>query len=291
MLDNTQTTDAFTSTRHYIKGLIGASQIELEELYSKYQLLPCIRQEFVDANFPEHMEAQGIPVEFGLSLMVQMVLHKRAHLTTLVGVLMVHFEDEEKPGQACADMLLKAAEADLVDVVPETGTFVLCYDICADTQRKLDVLQFPLPMIEEPMVVSNNRQTGYRTIRGSLILRNNHHDDDICLDHINRVNAIPLSLNADTVAFVQNRWKNHDKKKDGETQDDFQKRKRAFTKYDRSSRDVLTAMMAQGNRFWLTHRYDKRGRTYCQGYHVTYQGNDWNKACIQLADAEPLNKE
>ena len=24
---------------------------------------------------------------------------------------------------------------------------------------------------------------------------------------------------------------------------------------------------------------------------ANYQGADWNKACIQLADAEPLNKE
>jgi DNA-directed RNA polymerase len=47
--------------------------------------------------------------------------------------------------------------------------------------------------------------------------------------------------------------------------------------------------MAGGNRFWLTHKYDKRGRTYCQGYHVSYQGNDYNKACIEFADGEPLN--
>jgi DNA-directed RNA polymerase len=45
-------------------------------------------------------------------------------------------------------------------------------------------------------------------------------------------------------------------------------------------------MVEMGNRFYLTHRYDKRGRTYAQGYHVNTQGNCWNKAVIELADEE-----
>ena len=42
--------------------------------------------------------------------------------------------------------------------------------------------------------------------------------------------------------------------------------------------------------FYLTHAYDKRGRTYAQGYHVSYQGNDWNKACVQFGRAEALSE-
>ena len=30
----------------------------------------------------------------------------------------------------------------------------------------------------------------------------------------------------------------------------------------------------------------KRQRVYCQGYHVSYMGNSWNKACIQFANKE-----
>jgi DNA-directed RNA polymerase len=44
--------------------------------------------------------------------------------------------------------------------------------------------------------------------------------------------------------------------------------------------------MMLGNEFYLTHRYDKRGRCYAQGYHVNPQGNDWNKAVIELAEKE-----
>jgi DNA-directed RNA polymerase len=49
---------------------------------------------------------------------------------------------------------------------------------------------------------------------------------------------------------------------------------------------VIGILEEYGNEFYLTHRYDKRGRVYCQGYHISYQGNAWNKSVIELADKE-----
>jgi DNA-directed RNA polymerase len=49
---------------------------------------------------------------------------------------------------------------------------------------------------------------------------------------------------------------------------------------------VIGILEGFSNEFYLTHRYDKRGRVYCQGYHVTYQGTPWNKAVLELADKE-----
>ncbi len=48
-------------------------------------------------------------------------------------------------------------------------------------------------------------------------------------------------------------------------------------------------LMMHSNVFHMTHKYDKRGRTYSQGYHVNYQGNPWNKACIEFADKEVVD--
>lgn len=277
-----------------------SGQLEMERLFAKNQLLPRIRREFEEANIAELLAEKEIPNSFGMDLLVQMSLHKQAGVSTMVGILKNHFQDQEAPEQAAADMLVKAAEADIIDIRTINVTditngnqskdyvLVVKYDITQDVQEELDQFQFPLPMIEPPVTVTRNNQTGYQTIKGSIILKNNHHEDDVCLDHINRMNATALSLNSDVVAFVQNRWKDLDTQREEETREDFVKRKKAFAKYDISSRDVITALMTQGNKFWLTHRYDKRGRTYCQGYHVTYQGNDWNKACIEFADAEVL---
>lgn len=295
MLDNL---NDFSPTSS-LTSCVGATQLELEYLYSKYQLLPTMREDF-SVDFQEPLLDSDIPVEFGLDLLVHACLHKRADVSTMVGILKNHFEDEldamgeviKTKEQLCADMLLKAAEEDLVDVDTLQMKIVYRYDISPETQEKIDRFQYPLPMIEPPRPVKNNRDTGYRTIKGSIILKKNHHEDDVCLDHIDRVNSIPLALNKDVVAFIQNSWKNLDKRKDGETSEDFRKRKKAFQKYDRTSRDVIDAMLLHSEEgFYLTHKYDKRGRTYAQGYHINYQSNDWCKACVELAHAEPLRKD
>lgn len=264
-------------------------QVDMELRYSKYQLNRCIKEEFAEADFYNKFKEQEIDPEFGLNLMIQMVLRKRAKVAVLVGILHRHFETEECPKQACADAILDAIHKDFVDWIDDEETVVIKYDISQDVKDKLDCFQFPLPMVEEPLYVHSNKQTGYRTIHGSLLLKNNHHDDDICLDHINRCNQIPLSIDANVVAFVQNKWKNLDKQKADETWEDFSQRKKQFAKYDKNTRDILAALMALGNEMWLTHKYDFRGRSYSQGYHVNYQGNDWNKAMIQFAETEVLN--
>ncbi len=265
------------------------AQTNLEELYSKYQLHHRIQQEFVEANFANRLEDINIPVMFGLDMLTQMVLHKRTTITVLAGILRKHFRLADNPAQECVNMITKMLNTDMVDYDPVTKSIIMAYDIEPATREMLDMFQYPLPMVEEPDYVNHNRQTGYQTIRGSLILRDNHHNEDICLDHVNRSNAIPLSLNANVVAFIQNKWKGLDRKKMTETQEDYLKRVKAFNKYDSTSRDILAALLAFGNRFWLTHKYDKRGRSYCQGYHVNYQGTDWNKAVIEFAETETLN--
>lgn len=262
-----------------------AHQVELERLFSKNQLIPRIRSEFQnfkEFNFTEYMISKEIPVPFGMDLLVQMVIHKRANLQTLIGLLYHHFGN----GQTTADMLVKAAKADLVDYSPNLRVFVLKFNISQDVQDELDLFQYPLPMVVEPKRIANNRQTGYFMGNGSVILKNNHHEDDVCLDHLNRLNQIRLTINLGTAQMVKNKWRNLDKPKEGETKESFLERKRAFEKYDSKAREVMTLLTQHGDCFYLTHRYDKRGRTYCQGYHVNYQGTPWNKAVIEFADKE-----
>lgn len=259
-------------------------QAELETLFNKNQLIPRIRKEFVnckDFDFIKYIKECNIPEAFGIDLLVQMALHKRATLPILLGILRHHFED----GQETADMLYKACEADLLDYSTELKMFVVKFCISDDVQAELDMFQFPLPMIVEPNKVTSNKETGYLTSKGSIILRDNHHNDDVCLDHINRMNAVRFTINTDTARMVKNTWRNLDKPKEGETKADFERRKKAFEKYDRTAKEVIDLLSPV---FYLTHKYDKRGRIYCQGYHVTYQGAPWNKAVIEFADTEKV---
>lgn len=258
----------------------------LEKLFSKNQLLPRIKEVF--ESFPEFtkmMDAQGIDPAFGHDVLVQMALRKRADLPTMVGMLRHHFED----GQKTADHLLKCVEADLLDWNEDLEVFIVKFLLPQPIQEELDRFQFPLPMVIVPRQVTHNRENGYLFNHRSIILKNNHHELDVCLDHINRVNKVKLTLNYGTAAMVKNKWKGLDKKKVDETFDEFKARKKAFEKYDRTAREVIGLLVQEGNEFYLTHRYDKRGRVYCQGYHVNYQGNAWNKSCIEFADKEYID--
>lgn len=260
-------------------------QIQLEKLFSKNQLLPRIRAEFLDCpafNFANFLVEVGVPIAFGIDMLVYIALHKRANLSTMVGCLRHHCST----AQEVVDLLLRSAEHNLLSYDVSTYTFIVNFTLTAEVQAELDMFQFPLPMVVEPKEVNSNRDTGYLTTGGSIILRNNYHNDDVCLDHINRMNKIQFVINPVTAKLVHNRWRNLDKPKQGESTEEFQRRKKAFEKYDCTARAVIDLLQQEGNTFYLTHKYDKRGRTYCQGYHVTYQGAPWNKAVLEFVNKE-----
>lgn len=262
-----------------------AHQMELERLFSKNQLKPRIEKEFreyPDFNFAEYMQKHAIDIDFGFALLVEMALHKRCNLPTLVGLLRPYCTS----GQHTVACIEKAARADLLDWSPDLEIFIVKFTISQDVQDEIDRYQYPLPMVVEPKEITHNLETGYFLSRNSVILKNNHTSADVCLDHLNSMNKIKFTICEQVSTLIKNRWRNLDKAKEGESREDFERRKKAFEKYDRTSHDVMKFLLKEGNQFHLTHRYCKRGRTYCQGYHVNYQGTPWNKAVILFADKE-----
>lgn len=263
-------------------------QHTLEKLFNKNQTVPRIKAEFTnfkDFDFADYMQHKGIPIDFGMALMAQMALHKRCDLPTLVGIMKSQCDDV----QECANLIEICAEADLVDWVPDLQIFVVKVTIAQHVQEELDRFQYPLPFVVPPKKVKSNRDTGMYMSNGSIILKKNHHDDDVCLDHINRCNAMQFKLDDRVITMVKNQWRNLDKAKPGETNEDFMRRRKAFEKYDRTAKDVMTIIRQVSDTFHLGHKYCKRGRTYCQGYHVNYQGTAWNKAVILFANQEVIS--
>ena len=261
-------------------------QHEIEQLTNKNQLMPRLREYFGTASQPliHQIIAQvSMPADIVVDALVQIALHKRMMPQSMIGILMKHNPDD---GQWVADTLHVIVALGLIKYDEGRKQLIVVYDIPSDLQREIDTFQYPLPMVCEPNVLKSNRDTGYITTRGSAILRDNHHEDDICLDHLNRVNRVALKVNTNTASMIANRWRNLDKPKEDEDIRDFQKRKKAFEKFDSTVKLIMKLLYEAGNVFYLTHKYDKRGRTYCQGYHVNYQGAPWNKAVIELAHPE-----
>lgn len=261
-------------------------QHEIEQLTNKNQLMPRLRDYFSADNQPlihSIINAVGLPTGIAIEALVQIALHKRISPASMIGILLKHNPDD---AQWVADTLHVIIALNLIKFDAARDQLIVIHDIPHELQRELDCFQYPLPMVCKPNKLKTNRDTGYIVARGSAILRDNHHDEDICLDHLNRMNQVPLKVNSHTAGMIANRWRNLDKPKEDEDQRDFLKRKKAFEKFDSTVRYVMKVLYEAGNRFYLTHKYDKRGRSYCQGYHVNYQGAPWNKAVIELADPE-----
>jgi len=264
-------------------------QIEIEQLFHKNQLFTRIRDDFAACENPRFLDIfkeAKLDAEFGWDFLVQMALHKRATVETLGGILRRHFDGDV---QRTMTALETAVKADLGNWSPTHKQFILLWDISADVQEEIDRYQFPLPMVVQPRHLRTNHDTGYYTSEGdrSVILRDNHHDEDVCLDHLNSLNLVRFRINQQVATTIHNRWRNLDRPKADEDISEYHKRVKAFEKYDRTAHDVLTHLgLATEGEFWLTHKYDKRGRTYCQGYHVNYQAATWNKAVVEFANQE-----
>lgn len=269
------------------------NQKMIETCFNARQTKKLLRKELLDSPYIiEMIQTSGLDEEFALDLLSHMILLKRATVATLVGLLSSHYESFDNPYQVTADALQHATIMDLVDYDTERDQFVLRFDVDPQTQDLIRQYMYMPPMVVPPLEIKgdNNRGSGYLTIAtDSLLLQDNHIDGDICVDSLNRFNAIPLSINERVVKSIRNEWKNIDRPKVGESFQEYRDRVKAFERYEKDSFFTIALMLEMGNRFWLTHKVDKRGRTYAQGYHINPQGNCWNKACVELADKEMIH--
>lgn len=258
----------------------------IEQRFAKYQTLPLLRNEFTTT--PQIMQiinSLGLPDGFVVEVLVQLVLHRRAPANVLVGILARFFDGDHQQTASALEYL--AVNTELLMLDPQTLTFIVVFDVSPDIKALMHQYQYLPPMIVEPEPVTGNRGSGYLNQRNdSLILKDNHHEGDIGLDSINRFNRVPLALNQRVIKTIRNSRKSLDRPKQDENFQDYRKRVEAFERFEKDSMLVFATLVNEGNRFYLTHKVDKRGRTYCQGYHVSYQGNDYAKAVLELADAE-----
>ena len=137
------------------------------------------------------------------------------------------------------------------------------------------------PMVCAPRELKSNYQSGYLTHNDSLILgAGNHHNGDLCLDVLNAKNQVALKLDEEFLSNVE---------EEPTYEIDTVEKQQNWMKFKSDSYNFYRLMVRQGNEFYLTHKVDKRGRIYAQGYHITTQGSAFKKAMIELADEEVVD--
>ena len=211
------------------------------------------------------------------------------------------FSDTRVGIQAMAEVIAVICEANFFDLkkyhvnssIYVKSNFKLPDDLLAYIEHAC----YLPPLIIPPQQLRNNRSSGYYTIKGdSLILGggHNHHNDEIALDVLNIMNRYELSLNEfilDNV--VEEPAHNLEEVKDGDKMTEVERikavyqQKNSWTKHVKQSNYFYDYIRTKGNnRMFITHKFDKRGRIYSQGYHIHIQGTSYKKAILELYNKE-----
>ncbi|AKH49462.1 hypothetical protein BIZ95_gp19 [Pseudomonas phage vB_PaeP_MAG4] len=196
----------------------------------------------------------------------------------LAGVL--GFDDKADSIKTIAEMVAVLAELDVYDIeqVSKYGTYKVISNIQLPEklQHAVERAMYLPPMVCKPSKLTGNKSKLHLTLeKESLILNNNHHNEDICLDVLDKMNAVELCLNTEFLSTVE-----EESHKYLDTQD----KKDDWYRFVFESHEMYKLMVQQGNRFYLLHKYDKRGRVYAQGYHISTQGSPYKKAMLDLAN-------
>ena len=227
-------------------------------------------------------------------------------LTSVAAQLSSRLGMSDKPSAltTAAELLAVLCETDMFNItkaaVGDSLMVQSCVELSEDTINFSNNSQFLPPMVCKPLELTDNYSSGYLMHKDSLILKSgNHHEGDICLDVLNKVNSVKLSLDTDFLSSVEedgseitveNMHKNAHKKgkciTEAQALEAVVQAKDNWTDFKQQSYAFYTLMVDHGNQFYLTHRVDKRGRLYCSGYHISTQGSSFKKASINLAKTE-----
>lgn len=189
--------------------------------------------------------------------------------------------------KTASELIAVCCDDGLYDVIAakdsSTGSLMIkpLFSLDNDTvQYIMDTMYLP-PLICKPSTVENNFSSGYyNPLAESVVLKkHNHHDMPLALDAINIANSTAYQLDT----FILQEFEETPSKKL-----DTNEKVRNFMLLKNSSKYVYDLLLSEGNKFWFSWRYDKRGRMYSQGYHVNLQSTEYKKALISLADKQHI---
>lgn len=147
-----------------------------------------------------------------------------------------------------------------------------------------------MPSLIKPKTIKTNKDSGYLTFNSSVILAGKYHNKPVPLDHLNRVASVPLCINPRALdiepVFDERIGKINKKTGMLETPKERQDRYDAWLKLNVESMETYADLVASGNKFYITYKYDERLRTYAHGYQVSTQGDSYRKSVIELANKE-----
>ena len=125
--------------------------------------------------------------------------------------------------------------------------------------------------------------------RDSIILgRGNDAGQHINKGVINKLQSVAWEVNEEILPYISDELSPSE-----EPLSAFEEAERlkSFKLRDKETDVIIDYLLENGNRFYFGWKYDTRGRSYSQGYHINIQANEYRKAMISYADKELLTPE
>ena len=210
----------------------------------------------------------------------------------------LNWSDRKEAITTIAELLVIVAQNDLINIDKQPakgiggkyGKFSIV--ITSNTPLSQKVIKYAMqsqylpPLVAKPKPVTRNSESGYWTFNDSVTL-NGRIDKPLALDVINRQNSMALTLDLEHLLNVD--------EVPNKVLDDVDK-VRNWETFIQQSREfyLLIHEQAQANRehpgaIYFNHKYDVRGRMYCQGYHISYQGSPFKKSAIEFAEVQHID--
>lgn len=218
-------------------------------------------------------------------LVVGIAFHTQEQLfTAVVAQIMgrLGFSNKAEAAMTTSEIVAVLCETDLFDIT-KGGTYESLYIVSnivlPDNLLRYigDSLTLP-PMVCEPLTLTNNYDSGYLTHNDSLVLgAEKHHDGDLCLDVLNTINRVPLTLD---VSFLSSLEEEMSEKLVTPEQKELAK------EHIQQTKEICHLLAQQGNKLWFTNKVDSRGRIYSSGYHLNPQGTAYKKAMLEFFEEE-----
>lgn len=256
---------------------------KIEVMFNRNQLLPKLTTWVQkNENISSLILANNLDVKVAEQLAIQLIIHKRMDIPTAIGVCRNKTYPEDL--QKISNEILRCLVEGLCSWDSNREQLVVKYDIPEEMEEELALFQFPMPMLIEPETIVKNNQNGYRfTQAGGIVLNSSskkYKKIKLPLEPINKLNKVKLSLNTKIVNLVDklSTWKS-----------DSEMSQKNLAKFNRNAKSLCNFYIKNGNEFYLTHKFDRRGRIYSVAYLINDQGTTWGKGIIEFANKEKIN--
>lgn len=249
-------------------------QKELEDLHNKNLLWNKVFTEIKsDKDLMALIESTNSDKAIAIKAIAYLAVFKRVDIATLIAMLF-------KPSTNNLDYVCREVEKlftnKLVNFDHNENKFIVKFELEDEVQKEIDAFQYPLPLVVKPKLLKHNFSSAYyKKQKQSVLLNKKTSTKDVDLEHLNLMNQTAFTINLDVLKKVVNSWSPSGKWT-----------YRQINRFNEGAKIHQEIMINTGNKFYFSHRYDYRGRTYCEGYYLNYQGNDYCKSILELANKE-----